>query len=191
MSNEKGNPRTELPALGFNAAKKIRQQIEKFMLTTEDPDLIEENVSFTLSASEGYLDNPVVDFWVGDKDKQIPNEDYLIAYFEHGKIVYSDSKLLMDGMRFDKENQKETISRPKRYNGAKGDLLDAFEGYILSDEEMIGSYKFNIIKYVRRCTDKNGVEDLEKAKVYIDRMIKFLENKKEDETNELKQTYHD
>lgn len=187
--SEKSNPRTELPALGFNAAKKIRQQIEKFMMTTEDPDLISEKVSFTLSSTEGYLDNPVVDFWVGEKDKEIPNADYLIASFEHGKQIYSDSKLMMAGVNFAKGNQKESISRPKRYSGAKGDLLDAFEDYILSDEEMIGSYKFNIIKYTRRCTDKNGVEDLKKAKVYIDRMIAYLESK--DGVGPSQVTYHD
>ena len=175
--SEKGNPRTELPVLSFNGAKKIRQQIEKFMLTTEDPDLLSDQVSFTLSSTEGYLDNPIVDFWVGDRAKLIPNDDYLIAYFEDGKLVYSDPKLMLNGMQFKKDNKKEVINRPKRYSGSKGDLLDAFEDYILTDEEMIGSYKFNIIKYVRRCTDKNGVEDLQKAKVYIDRMIKFLDKK--------------
>lgn len=31
----------------------------------------------------------------------------------------------------------------------------------------------NVIKYVTRYKDKNGIEDLEKAKEYIDRLIEF------------------
>ena len=31
----------------------------------------------------------------------------------------------------------------------------------------------NVIKYVTRYKDKNGIEDLEKAKEYIDRLIEY------------------
>ena len=31
----------------------------------------------------------------------------------------------------------------------------------------------NVIKYVTRYKEKNGIEDLEKAKEYIDRLIEF------------------
>ena len=69
---------------------------------------------------------------------------------------------------------KSDIDRPERYSGKKGDLLDAFEGYILNHDEMVGAYKFNIIKYATRFVEKNGIEDLEKAEVYIKRLKKFL-----------------
>ena len=70
---------------------------------------------------------------------------------------------------------KSNIDRPERYLGKKGDLLDAFEGYILNHDEMVGAYKFNIIKYVTRFVEKNGIEDLDKAEVYIKRLKKFLQ----------------
>ena len=70
--------------------------------------------------------------------------------------------------------EAESIDRPERYSGKKGDLLDAFEGYILNHDEMVGAYKFNIIKYATRFVEKNGIEDLEKAEVYIKRLKKFL-----------------
>lgn len=35
----------------------------------------------------------------------------------------------------------------------------------------IGFCEGNVIKYVRRWREKNGVEDLEKAREYIDRLI--------------------
>ena len=36
----------------------------------------------------------------------------------------------------------------------------------------------NVIKYVTRYKDKNGIEDLEKAKEYIDRLIEFEKRSK-------------
>lgn len=73
------------------------------------------------------------------------------------------------------DRKPESIDRPERYLGKKGDLLDAFEGYILNHDEMVGAYKFNIIKYVTRFVEKNGIEDLDKAEVYIKRLKKFLQ----------------
>lgn len=45
--------------------------------------------------------------------------------------------------------------------------LDHFEGYL----------RFNIIRYVSRYPDKNGLEDLRKALHYTEKLITFLENK--------------
>lgn len=41
----------------------------------------------------------------------------------------------------------------------------------LSPSQLAGFCKGNIIKYVSRSDHKNGVEDLEKAKWYLDRLI--------------------
>ena len=39
------------------------------------------------------------------------------------------------------------------------------------DANKLGFYEGNIIKYVLRYKNKNGIEDLKKAKWYLDRMI--------------------
>ena len=44
-------------------------------------------------------------------------------------------------------------------------------------ENQIGYMEGNVIKYVTRWKDKNGIADLEKAKHYLDMLIKFHENK--------------
>ena len=69
----------------------------------------------------------------------------------------------------------EDLDRPKRYSGRSGDLLDALENDILSREEMIGAYKMNIIKYVARFDKKNGLQDLNKACVYMSRLMNYLD----------------
>jgi hypothetical protein len=38
-----------------------------------------------------------------------------------------------------------------------------------------GFYAGNIIKYVQRFESKNGLEDLKKARKYLDTLIKFME----------------
>jgi hypothetical protein len=44
----------------------------------------------------------------------------------------------------------------------------------------IGFCEGNIIKYVTRWRKKNGIEDLMKAKTYLDRLIRFYKNKPEE-----------
>ncbi|AFE86282.1 hypothetical protein PBC1_046 [Bacillus phage PBC1] len=46
----------------------------------------------------------------------------------------------------------------------------------LSSEEMNGFYKMNVIKYVARCDRKNGLEDLQKARDYLNLLIKSYED---------------
>ncbi len=67
--------------------------------------------------------------------------------------------------------------KPDYYKGKDGkDLFDRFEDGLLTKEEVIGFYKGNIIKYVTRFENKNGVEDLDKAITYLNR-LKDFENK--------------
>jgi hypothetical protein len=63
----------------------------------------------------------------------------------------------------------DPVSRPAHY--AKGavqpiDLIDAMD---------LGFYEGNVVKYVSRWRDKGGVEDLKKARWYLDRLIANLE----------------
>jgi hypothetical protein len=62
------------------------------------------------------------------------------------------------------DKNKEQVAHPKHYNKgiemwdyAHSHKLDFFEG--------------NIVKYVTRWRHKNGIQDLQKAKMYIDKLI--------------------
>lgn len=68
---------------------------------------------------------------------------------------------------------------PEHYKGEGGDLLDAMENNIFTREEMIGAYKFNLIKYAVRFDKKNGIEDLDKLNEYSFRLRGYLENHEE------------
>jgi hypothetical protein len=62
----------------------------------------------------------------------------------------------------------EELKNPKRYNQGKIECWD----YII-DQDM-NYLEGNIIKYVTRYKHKNGLEDLEKAKVYIDKLMDHI-----------------
>jgi glutamate mutase epsilon subunit len=64
----------------------------------------------------------------------------------------------------------------------KGNLLhypDSRHGDVISLclNGDIGFCEGNVIKYVTRWRKKNGLEDLYKAKTYLDRLIRFYKNK--------------
>lgn len=48
----------------------------------------------------------------------------------------------------------------------------------MSPEQVEGFYRGNVIKYIARYKDKNGLEDLEKCKDYLNRLIDFLKETK-------------
>ena len=53
---------------------------------------------------------------------------------------------------------------------------DAMQAW-MSREEFTGYLRGNVIKYMARCNDKGGIEDVRKARHYIDKLIEVLEQK--------------
>ena len=68
--------------------------------------------------------------------------------------------------------KQEDVEKPERYN--KRGKLECWD--VILDQEM-NFLEGNIIKYVWRYKEKNGLEDLKKAKVYLDKLISEVEKK--------------
>lgn len=66
----------------------------------------------------------------------------------------------------------EKINSPYHYGGDGMEVIDIVEAYSLDFIEG------NIIKYVLRYKRKNGIEDLEKARWYLERLINKTHTKK-------------
>ena len=64
---------------------------------------------------------------------------------------------------------QEEIKKPTRYN--KKGKLECWD--VIIDQEM-NFLEGSVIKYLWRYKEKNGIHDLEKAKVYIDKIIEGL-----------------
>lgn len=54
---------------------------------------------------------------------------------------------------------------PTHYDGKGMQVWDVWDAF------KVGVYESNIIKYIIRHREKNGVEDLKKARTYLDRLI--------------------
>lgn len=79
-----------------------------------------------------------------------------------------------------KNNESEELKNTKRYKTNSGkQLFDVLEDDLLTYEELCGFYKANIYKYTHRYKQKNGIEDLQKVKVYVDQLINLEEKQNE------------
>jgi hypothetical protein len=60
---------------------------------------------------------------------------------------------------------------PTHYKQGDIECIDAIESATISKKGLIAVCTANVIKYLWRCEDKNGLEDLYKAKWYLDKLI--------------------
>ena len=67
---------------------------------------------------------------------------------------------------------EDNIISPNHYASDKGfEVFDVQEAFIHELKGMSASYWCNIVKYILRFQKKNGVEDLKKAKYYLEKLI--------------------
>lgn len=64
---------------------------------------------------------------------------------------------------------KERVVHPQHYNNG----IEVWD-YVYSHQ--LDFFEGNIVKYVTRWKHKNGIEDLRKAKEYLDKLINLHEN---------------
>ena len=73
------------------------------------------------------------------------------------------------------EENEDIINHPTHYQSSKGfetiDVIDAFTEDLTGIEAVCTA---NVIKYICRWHKKNGVEDLKKARWYLDDLIRRL-----------------
>ena len=67
-------------------------------------------------------------------------------------------------------DKPDMVKSPAHYASGEIETIDYIRD-CLSKDEMRGYCWANVIKYVSRWTRKDGIQDLNKAKVYIDWMI--------------------
>lgn len=67
--------------------------------------------------------------------------------------------------------EKEQVEHPSHYNKGKTETWN----YVF--EHDLDFFEGNVIKYITRWKDKNGLQDLEKAKMYLDKYIQMQKEK--------------
>lgn len=106
--------------------------------------------------------------------------DSFEKYYQDKTLI--EVKAQGDGITFDGthyeigEKSEQDGIRPDYYQHEGRDLFDHFSE-MFTTQAFRGFMVGNIIKYVIRYHSKNGVEDLRKARTYLDRLIQSEEGK--------------
>jgi len=96
----------------------------------------------------------------------IEDDEYIIE----GHYYIND--LCIDFKSYDEEF--DIVKRPKHYADKEIEVIDYIKD-TLTKEEFQGYLSGNILKYISRYNLKNGVEDLKKARYYLEKLISILE----------------
>lgn len=75
-----------------------------------------------------------------------------------------------------KKRREDNVNHPRHYNTGNIEVIDIIRDK-LTEEEFRGYIKGNVLKYITRERHKNGLEDLEKAAWYLNRLIAELKGK--------------
>ena len=81
-----------------------------------------------------------------------------------GRFVYFGSEMMAD----------DNVNSPQHYNQREIECIEAIEAATDSGFEYY--LQGNVIKYLWRYRYKNGVEDLKKARWYLEKLIQEKEN---------------
>ena len=68
----------------------------------------------------------------------------------------------------------DNVNHPPHYGQGNIEAIEYIEDF-LNEEEYTGYLRGNIAKYLHRWRYKNGVEDLEKARWYLNKLIETQE----------------
>lgn len=71
---------------------------------------------------------------------------------------------------------KDNIN-PSHYKQGKVECIDAIESATINKKGLDAVCTANVIKYLWRCEEKGGLEDMKKAKWYLEKMIAIEEEK--------------
>lgn len=69
----------------------------------------------------------------------------------------------------------DMVNHPSHYTQGGVECIDALEAATINLKGIEAVCTANAIKYLWRWKEKGGIEDLEKSKWYIDRLIKKME----------------
>ena len=74
------------------------------------------------------------------------------------------------------EDKKDMVNHPPHYNVGGFEVIDIIQAFTQDLNGIAAVDTGNAIKYILRWHNKNGIEDLKKAKWYIEHLIKKLED---------------
>lgn len=82
------------------------------------------------------------------------------------------------------EKKNDMVSHPPHYQSETGlEVIDVIEAFTADLKGIEATDTGNVIKYICRWKQKNGLEDLEKAEWYIKHLIKHVKKNRKKEND--------
>lgn len=106
------------------------------------------------------------------------SDDKLTIAYDY---VYKNSEARLDGSNLKNEdvkiddNSHDMVNHPQHYTQGGIECIDALKAATVGKRGIEAVCVANIIKYLWRYEEKNGAEDVRKARWYIERLLKELE----------------
>ena len=107
------------------------------------------------------------------------SDDKLAIAYDH---IYKNSEARLDGshlkdteLNIEPENKPDVVAHPKHYTQGGIECIDALKAATVGKRGIEAVCVANVIKYLWRYEEKNGIEDVRKAKWYIERLLMELE----------------
>ena len=105
------------------------------------------------------------------------SDDMLDKCYDWLRDIRSAACAHTKGDHCNKEPDADMVNHPSHYTQGGIECIDALKAATVSKTGIEAVCTANAIKYLWRYEEKNGVEDVKKARWYIDRLIKELEEK--------------
>ena len=103
------------------------------------------------------------------------SDDKLAIAYDH---VYKNSEARLDSSHLNDAElniEPDMVSHPKHYTQGGIECIDALKAATVGKRGIEAVCVANVIKYLWRYEEKNGIEDVRKAKWYVERLLKELE----------------
>lgn len=80
------------------------------------------------------------------------------------------------------ESKDQMVSHPPHYQSKTGlEVIEVIEAFTSNLKGIEATDTGNVLKYMCRWKEKNGLQDLEKAKWYLDHLIDHINNESKGE----------
>lgn len=105
------------------------------------------------------------------------NSDRLLDMSDYENVNKNEGKYAILDETTDKI-MPDMVNHPPHYQSSSGlEVIDVIEAFTENLSGAEATNTGNVIKYICRWKDKNGLEDLKKARWYLNRLIQTVEKK--------------
>lgn len=101
----------------------------------------------------------------------------LVKKTRDGYYIDLPKPVLLDKTFGERVQKPDMVNHPPHYQSETGmEVIDVIEAFTFDLKGIEAVCTANVLKYICRWHNKNGVQDLKKAKWYLERLINHIEN---------------